>query len=123
MVNPVSYTHLFELHMIRHASGGRALSRDLELFLRQGHTEHVDTAGAVEIKRHPTPAAADVQHALAGFQVKLGGDMRLLVNLRLFQTVRRIGEVGAAILHVGIEEEPVEIIAEIIMMRDVALRS
>ena len=49
--------------------------------------------------------------------------MRLLVELGLFKAVFRIGEVGAAVLFVLIEEEFVEIVLEIIMMSDVAPRS
>ena len=48
--------------------------------------------------------------------------MRLLVGLRLFQAVAGIGEIGAAVLQVIVEEERVERIADIVMMRDVAAR-
>jgi hypothetical protein len=40
--------------------------------------------------------------------VQLGGNVRLLVGLRLFQAVGRIVEVGAAVLKVGIEKQAVE---------------
>ena len=96
---------------------------DLELLLRQRDPEHVDVGNAVQVKRHPAPAAADVEHALTGLQRQLGGDVRLLELLRLVQPGGRCREIGAAILAVAIEEEIVEPVVEIVMMRDVALRS
>ena len=48
--------------------------------------------------------------------------MRLLVGLRLLQAVLRIGVVGAAILAVVVEEELVQLVLEVIMVGDVALR-
>ena len=78
-----------ELHMVRHARGLGALARDLELVLRQRDPEHVDAGDLVQIQRHPAPAAADVEHALPRLQVELGGDMRLLVGLRLLEAVAR----------------------------------
>jgi len=59
----------------------------------------------MKVKGHPSPAAADVEHLLAGLQVKLGCDVRFLVRLSLLQAVGRIREVGAAVLAVIIEEE------------------
>ncbi len=77
----------------------------------------------MDVERHPAPAAADVEHLEPGPERQLGDDMRLLVDLRLFQAVGRIGEIGAAILAVAIEEEIVELGRQIVMVRDVALRS
>ena len=88
-----------------------ALARDLQLVLRQGDAEHVDAGDLVQIQRHPAPAAADVEHALPGLQRELGGDMRLLVGLRLLEAVAGIGEIGAAVLLVGVEEEVVQLVA------------
>ena len=84
--------------------------------------EHVDVGDAVEVERRAAPAAADVEHPLAGLQRELGGDVRLLVRLRLLEAVGGVGEVGAAILQVVVEEEAVEVVAEVVMMRDVAPR-
>ena len=63
------------------------------------------------------PAAADVEHPLAGLEAELGGDVRLLVRLRLLQPVCRIGEIGAAVLPVGIEEQGIEVAIEVVVMR------
>src|SRR3546814_20853677 len=78
-----------------------------------------DVGDAVEIKRHAAPAAAYVQHALTRLQVELGGDVGLLVGLRLIEAVGRIGEISAAILPVGVEEEIVEPVRQIVMMGNV----
>ncbi len=55
--------------------------------------------------------------------MQFGGDMRLLVLLRLFQAdpglIVRVREIGAAILAVAIEEESVEGAGQIIMMGDI----
>ncbi len=95
---------------------------DLELLFRQRDAQHVHIRHTIEIERHAAPAAADVEHLLAGLQGELGGDVRFLVELGLFQADRlRIGEIGAAILPVRVEEEIVEIVRQIIMMRDIGL--
>ena len=74
-----------ELHMVRHAGRRRPLARDLQLVLGQGDAEHVDAGDLVQVQRHPAPAAADVEHPLPRLERELGGDMRLLVELRLLE--------------------------------------
>ena len=49
--------------------------------------------------------------------------MRFLVGLGLLQAVLGVGEVGAAILTVIVEEELVQLVLEVIMVGDVALRT
>ena len=100
-----------ELHVVRDAGRLGALARDLQLVLRQGDAEHVDAGDLVQIERHPAPAAADVEHALAGLERELGGDMRLLVRLRLLEAVGGVGEISAAVLPVVVEEEFVQLVA------------
>src|SRR3712207_8791951 len=46
----------------------------------------------------------------------------LFRSLRLLDAVRGIGEIAAAILHVRIEEETVEVVADVVMMLDVLQR-
>src|SRR3546814_67779 len=78
----------------------------------------------VQIERQTAPAAADVEHTLARLEQQLGGDMGLLVRLRLFKRfVPRIGPIRAAILPVDVEKEIVEPVGKIVMMRDVAHRT
>ena len=77
---------------------------------------------AVEVQRGPAPAAADVEDVLARLQMQLGGDMRLFVGLRLLQAVGRLGEIGAAVLQVVVEEEAVEVVADVVMVGDICAR-
>jgi hypothetical protein len=72
------------------------------------------------IEAEPAPAGADVEHSLAGFHCELCGDMALLGHLRLFQRHIRALEIGAGILHVGVEEELVEFARQIVVALDVA---
>ncbi len=109
--------------MIRHARRSGALARNFELALGQGDAEHVDARDLVQEERHPAPAAADVENALAGLERELGGDMRLLVELGLLEAVLRVGEVGAAVLLVLVEEEFVELVAKVVVVRDVLARA
>jgi len=55
--------------------------------------------------------------------VELGGNMRLLVQLCLFEAVVAFGEVSTAILAIRVQEEVVEPGRQIIMVRDVLLRA
>ena len=118
----VAIVEQLELDPVGHAGFGGALPGQVELGLRQGDAEHLDVGDAVEIQGKPAPAAADVEHLHPRLEAELGGDMGLLVELRLVDVVRRIGEVAAAILQVGVEEELVEVVADIVVMGDVAQR-
>ena len=76
-----------------------------------------------EIEREAAPAAADVEHALPRLQQQLGGDMALLVGLRLLDGLIGREEVGAGILPVGVEEKIVERVREVVVMRHVLARA
>ena len=58
---------------------------------------------------------------MAGLDAQLRGDVALLGELRLFE--RHVGalEIGAGILHVFVEEEPIELARQVVVMLDVAL--
>ena len=118
----VAIVEQLEFDPVRYAGFGGALPGEVKLGLRQRDAEHLDVGDAVEIQGKPAPAAAYVEHLHPRLETELGGDMGLLVELRLFDAVRRIGEVAAAILEVGVEEELVEVVADVIVMGDVAQR-
>src|SRR5580704_408755 len=67
------------------------------------------------------PAAAEIEERLAGVEAQLAAAHLELVLLRLRQTVVPLGEIGAAIDHLGIEPERVEGVREVVVMRDVLL--
>ena len=45
--------------------------------------------------------------------------MGFFCRLRLFQRKRRIGEIGTAVLHVLVQKQTVEIVGQVIVMRDI----
>ena len=98
------------------------LVRQFPLFCRQGDALYLDILERGEIQRHTAPAAADIEDLVAGFQVHLGGDQPLLVALRRLECVVRAFEKSAGILHVPVEEEFVELVSQIVMMRDILPR-
>ena len=60
---------------------------------------------------------------MASLDQQLCGDVALLGELRLLQTQIRCVEIGTAILPVGVQEQRVQAIVEIVVMRDVAPRA
>ena len=77
---------------------------------------------AGKVDRHAAPAAADVEDPLAGLKRQLRGDMGQLGVLRFVQGHALARPVGAAVLHVpAVEHQPVEVVADIVMVRNVAL--
>ena len=100
----------------------RPLVRQLVLLLGQRDAGDIDLLEACEIERELAPAAADVEHLEAGLEVELGGDQAQLVLLGLLQRFGVVEEVGAGILHPLVEEELVEVVAEVVVVRHVLLR-
>ena len=77
-----------------------------------------------EEDRHAAPAATDVEYALPVGQCQLGGDMGELGVLRLGEGLDPVRPVGAAVLHVlGVEHQAVEVVADVVVMRDVPARA
>ena len=122
----VAIVDQFERNLVRNACLLGPLPRLFELLLAEGDAQHLGTGLLVQIKRHAAPATADVQDPLTRLQIELGGDMGFLVGLRLLQRHLRAAPVkvpiGTAILQVLVQKQLVEVVADIIMMRDVAFR-
>src|SRR3546814_1352521 len=83
----------------------------------------------LRIRRTPKPLRTDsllpfttLFRSLSPLQTQRGGDMGFLVRLRLFKAVVPTGEIGAAVLAVGVEEEIIEPVRQVVMMGDVLLR-
>src|ERR1700759_2851978 len=74
-------------------------------------------------QRPATPAASDVAHTRPRLARGLGRGMRVRVELRLLQAVLGVGEVSTAVLLVLVEEEFVELVAEVVMVRDILARA
>src|ERR1700674_3623766 len=92
------------------------------LLLGEGDAGHLDLSEPAEIERKIAPAAADIENAQARLKVELGGDQPELVHLRLLEALAVVEEIRAGILHALIEKQPVEIVAEIVVVGDVSLR-
>ena len=63
------------------------------------------------------PSGADLDHAHAGFEIQLCGGVNEFVVLCLFQRIALgIAKLGAGILHVVVEEEPIQFSRHIVVM-------
>ena len=95
-----------------------AFAGQLGLRFRQRHAMADDAVVLRRIDQHRAPAAADVEQAFARLQPQLAADMVELVGLRLVDAVGEIREVAAAVDHALVEEEPVEIVRNVVVMLD-----
>src|SRR5581483_5194415 len=75
------------------------------LILRQGHAVRAHAVMLSRVADERTPAAADVEERLAGFQPQLAADHVELIALGLGDVVMPFAEIGAAIDHLRIEKE------------------
>ena len=118
----VAIVDQLEAHPVGHTRRRGAFAGERELFFGQGDAQHLDPFELREGDRHAAPAAADIEHALLRRERQLGRDMRLFRRLSLLQ--RHVGArpIGAAILHVAVEKEAVEVVADVVMMRDIRAR-
>ena len=82
-------------HQMTQAFGNNALLRIVMLLLAQRDAMGVYTIMPRRPAHQRTPAAADIEEMLTGFQAQFAADMIELVALRLFQRVVWRLEVGA----------------------------
>ncbi len=101
----------------------RALARERDLLA--GNVERLDPDAVVarHVQRKPAPAAAGFDHQLARLQPQLAAHQIHLPDLRVLQRVGRPFEIGAGVLHLGIEPELIETVGEVVMRGDVLLRA
>ena len=79
-----------------------------QLFGGQGDPGDPGAIVSREGQRHAAPAATNVEHRQTGpVQAELGGDVALLCGLRLFQGLGPLGEIGAGICSVAVQEQAV----------------
>ena len=95
-----------------------ALAGERSLGFGQRYAVADDAVMLGRVDQHGAPAAADVEQRLAGLQAQLAADMVELVELRLVDPVREILEVAAAVDHALVEEEPVEVVRNIVVVGD-----
>src|SRR5262245_15481876 len=97
-----------------------ALAGELELAVAQSHTKRF---GAIMLSRpndEPAPATADVEKTLTRLQHELAADVIELLLLSEIQRIVRMLEVSTGVDAFAIEPKPVEIIADVIVLLDVA---
>ncbi len=71
--------------------------------------------------RQTAPAAADVEQGLAGLETELPADEVQLAGLSVLQRLVRVGVTGAGVDHLRVQEEAVEVVADIIVEGDEVL--
>ena len=94
------------------------LARQAGLRLGQGDAGGVHPVVGRRVPDQRPPAAADVQEALARAQAQLAADQVQLLLLGLVERRLRAGEIGARVDHVAIEPEPVEVVADVVVVAD-----
>ena len=100
------------------------LVREFVLLLGERDAVHLAIIPPGQKQSHAAPAAADVEHPQAGaIQQQFGGDVILLVALRLLQRVVVMAKIRAGIMPLLVQEQLVEGIGKIVMMRRVFARA
>jgi hypothetical protein len=97
------------------------LAREIELSLRERDAVSLDPVMERRVADEAAPAAADVEKALAGLQAQLAADHVELGGLRVLQRGAPAREVSAGIDHLGVEEEGVEGIRQVVVELDESL--
>lgn len=95
----------------------------LQLLRRQRDAGDGGAAHFRQIKAETAPARTGVEHAVAGPGQQLGGEMPFLGELGFVECQVGRFEIGAAVLLVGIEEQGIEPSVEIVVARDIVLRT
>ncbi len=103
---------------LRQAGDLDALVGQLHLRPAQGDAGGVNAVLPGRVQDEAAPAAADVEEALPGLQAQLAADEVQLAELRRLEVGSAIGEVPAGVDHPAVEEEPVEVVRDIVMVAD-----
>ena len=98
---------------------GEPAGGECQLLLRERDARHVSTGAGREFSK-TAPAASDLQDPRAGRNLEAGQSELVLAILRLLQRVTCPTIKGARIGHARIEPEPVEVVAEVVVRRDIA---
>ncbi len=102
---------------VREARLARAIGRDSELLLGQGDAGDLGAGDAGEIEPETSKPAANVKRGCAVVRQQLGGDVALLCGLRVLERLAGIFEISAGILAVGIEEQTIEALIQVVVDR------
>ena len=89
------------------------------LFPRERDADDVGTAVLGDVGRHRAPTGADVENAVAGPDVQLGGDVAQLGDLGFLQRRVGIAEIGAGVVEALVEKEPVHLVRKVVVYLDI----
>jgi hypothetical protein len=107
---------LYVPHAIGEAFALRALSCVVDLLPRYVAGDDASAVLEGHVPRERAPAAARLQHAVAGLQPELAAHIVELGPLGLLQGQRRGLEVGAGVDQLVVEPQPVEVVAEVVVV-------
>ena len=89
--------------------------------MRDVERPHVHPVLACHVDRERAPAAPRLDHPLPGPELELPAHVVHLGSLRLFEGGVLVRVVGARVDHLLVEPEPVEVVAEVVVVVDVGL--
>ena len=107
-------------HLVLQADGPDALRREVVLRLRDGDRGHAAAELAGSVEREAAPAGADLEHMLARREPGALRHDPVLVALGIGERLVGRFEDGARIRQRLVEEQPVEVVAEVVVRGDVA---
>ena len=90
------------------------------LLAGHGHRGQPAAGAPHRLQGKPAPAAADLEHVVVRADGGAVDDGMDLVLLRCLQAVRGIEEQAARVAHGRVEEQPVEVVAQVVVGADVA---
>jgi hypothetical protein len=123
LVVPRAHRDIAEVAVLDHAAPLEAFALDARLRpfglgAREGDPVRLDAVVLGRPDGEPSPSAADVEHGLAGLETKLAAHEIDLVLLRLLELAVGLAIVRAGVEHEGIEKERVELVRDVIVVRD-----
>ena len=112
-----------ELDQTLDAGGRGVLARDTELLGRDVDRGHPRPGCGGDVDGEGAPAGADLGHRHAGRRPQLGCRTLQLLQLRLFQCIGgRVFEDRAGIVQAVVEEQPIELGRDVVMVAGVGRR-
>ena len=115
----VAVVVLDELDLSGEPLARRLLARVGDLLVRDVERAHPHPVVARHVQRQRAPAAARLHHPLAGPEAHLAAHVVHLRLLGLLQRRLAVLVVGAGVDHALVEPEPVEVVAQVVVVVDV----
>lgn len=106
------------LDAVGQAAVGGASDGEIALLSRQRDTGGAHAVALCRVQDQRSPATPDIQQMHAWFQAELATDQIQLRGLRIVQRLARVGEIGRRVRHVVVEQQPVEVVGQVVMMGD-----